>query len=146
MQKVVNDPLILIFFALLRIYTCMSVIYVNYIKQYWVALIHGMGGILSFGKIWTVPVHEAKPREMEQFKFYLAVIFLPFHSESLNICILSCAYPAVMLFTLHECNRYEPVQTSCVFYLWSAHAALTIMCGDYNGTQNKCCVGLLRCW
>ena len=37
-----------------------------------VALIHGMGGILSLGKIWTVPFHSASPREMEQqSKFYL---------------------------------------------------------------------------
>ena len=29
------------------------------------------------GQIWTVPFHEAKPREMEQSKFVLAIIFLP---------------------------------------------------------------------
>ena len=55
------------------------------------ALIRGMEGILSLGKIWTVPFHSASPREMEQSKFYLAIIFLPFHSEPLNICILSTA-------------------------------------------------------
>ena len=47
-----------------------------------------MEGILSLGKIWTVPFHSASPREMEHSKFYLAIIFLPFHSEPLNICIL----------------------------------------------------------
>ena len=44
--------------------------------------------MLYLGKIWTVPFHSALPREMEQSKFYLAIIFLPFHSEPLNICIL----------------------------------------------------------
>ena len=29
------------------------------------------------------------PREMEQSKFNIAIIFLPFHSEPLNICIMS---------------------------------------------------------
>ena len=51
-------------------------------------LIRGMEGILSLGKILTVPFDSASPREMEQSKFYLATIFLPFHSEPLNICIL----------------------------------------------------------
>ena len=51
------------------------------------ALIHGIGGILSLGKIWTVPLYSASPRGMEQSKFYLAIILLPFHSEPLNICI-----------------------------------------------------------
>ena len=40
-------------------------------------------GLLHFARCW--------PREMEQSKFYLAIIFLPFHSEPLNICILSWA-------------------------------------------------------
>ena len=52
------------------------------------ALIHGMGGILSLGKIWTVPFHSALPCEMEQSKFYRAIIFLPFHSKPLTIYIL----------------------------------------------------------
>ena len=60
----------------------------NYLNR-GVALIRGMEGILSLSKIWTAPFHSASPREMEQSKFYLAIIFLPFHSEPLNICILS---------------------------------------------------------
>ena len=36
------------------------------------ALICGMEGILSLGKIWTVPFHSALPRGIEQSKFYLA--------------------------------------------------------------------------
>ena len=35
----------------------------------------GMGGVLSKGKFWTVPFHEAKPREMEQSKFYRKSMF-----------------------------------------------------------------------
>ena len=34
--------------------------------------------ILS-GSEWTVQFHSASPREMEQSKFYRAIIFLPFH-------------------------------------------------------------------
>ena len=49
----------------------------------------GMGGILSQGKFWTVPFHEAKSSEMEQSKFYPAIIFLPFHElKPLNICFI----------------------------------------------------------
>ena len=58
------------------------------VYKYWVAQ-SGMGGILSQGKIWTVPFHEAKPSEMEQSKFYRAIIFLPFHElKPLNICFI----------------------------------------------------------
>ena len=58
------------------------------IHNYWVAQ-SGIGGILSQGKIWTLPFHEAKPSEMEQSKFYRAIIFLPFHElKPLNICFI----------------------------------------------------------
>ena len=43
--------------------------------------------ILS-GSVWngTVSFHDAKPSEMEQSKFYQAIIFLPFHElKPLNI-------------------------------------------------------------
>ena len=47
-----------------------------------------MGGILSQGKIWTVPFHETKTSEMEQSKFYRAIIFLQFHElKPINICL-----------------------------------------------------------
>ena len=51
------------------------------------ALIRGMEGILSLGKTWTVPFHSPSPPEMEQSKFYLEILFLPFHSEPLNVYI-----------------------------------------------------------
>ena len=56
--------------------------------KYWVPQ-NGMGGILSLGKIWTVPFHSALPREVEQSKFYRAIIFLPFNElKPLNICFI----------------------------------------------------------
>ena len=66
-----------------QIYVCCILLY-----KYWVAQ-SGMGGLLSQGKTWTVAFHEAKPSEMEQPKFYRAIIFLPFHElKPLNICFI----------------------------------------------------------
>ena len=79
-----------------------------------------MEGILLLGKICTLPFHSASPCEMEQSKFYLAIIFLPFHSEPLNICIL-------ILFTMQSCNSYYMVSSQTVFTYPLHHAKLQIL-------------------
>ena len=80
-----------------------------------------MGGIFWFGKIWTFPFHLAQLREMEMPRFCLAILFLPFHSEPLNVCIFLYLFilPQELLSFKHphianpKLQRLENAESQC---------------------------------